>query len=417
MIPIVYLNKEQFVQAAVEANGAIRLVAGYEWPREAVFHVHTEPPPYTTVGAPVSCFLKYVDSQEIDNAADVFLAAALSISPNVENPVLGILVHKQEEAFVLEAYYKCDGAVQVCNVCYIPRMEELHSRSKGLLETGVLANKKVLIIGLGSFGSHIAVELAKAGIGTFTLVDFDRIELSNIARHVCGVNELGRLKTHAMRDAILLKNPFAHVNTVEADINSDLELLRNLVLNADIVICVTDNNRSRFNVNMLGVELDKVVLFGRAITRAEGGDVFKLNGKEGPCYCCLVGNDTLAQSLGEEEISSRKQADETLPAYTTEQDRAAAVQVGLSSDIFPICNMLVKLALVELSKNTESGLAGLAEELSYSYYLWANRREKQYANWGAFNQPENKPTILRWYGVKVPKVEGCFGCLSTVNDE
>ena len=39
------------------------------------------------------------------------------------------------------------------------------------------------------------------------LIDFDRLELSNVARHVCGVNDLGRYKTFAVRDSILQKNP------------------------------------------------------------------------------------------------------------------------------------------------------------------------------------------------------------------
>lgn len=56
--------------------------------------------------------------------------------------------------------------------------------------------------GLGSGGASIAVELAKAGVGNFALVDFDRLELHNISRHIAGVNELGRLKTNIVRDAI-----------------------------------------------------------------------------------------------------------------------------------------------------------------------------------------------------------------------
>ena len=98
---------------------------------------------------------------------------------------------------------------------YVPRKSELYTRSKGLLEVGALEAKKVLIVGLGSGGAPISVELAKAGVGHFILMDFDRIELHNIARHICGVNELGRLKVNAVKDAILLKNQIGRASCRE----------------------------------------------------------------------------------------------------------------------------------------------------------------------------------------------------------
>lgn len=51
----------------------------------------------------------------------------------------------------------------------------------------VLEGKRVMIVGLGSFGSQIAIELAKAGVGSYSLWDFDRVELHNLARHTCGI--------------------------------------------------------------------------------------------------------------------------------------------------------------------------------------------------------------------------------------
>ena len=52
--------------------------------------------------------------------------------------------------------------------------DEIYSRSNGLIENGALLKKRGLIIGLGSFGSVIAVDLAKAAVGSFALMDFDR---------------------------------------------------------------------------------------------------------------------------------------------------------------------------------------------------------------------------------------------------
>ena len=298
---------------------------------------------------------------------------------------------------------------------YIPSKEDLYSRNKGLLELNLLENKRVMIVGLGSFGSQIAIELAKAGVGQFALFDFDRVELHNLARHTCTLKELGRLKTDAIYDAILGKNPYAQVDKFPVDINEHIEdgMLDEEVRKADVVICATDNNKSRFSLSEALVRHQKIGLFGRAITRAEGGDVFRYH-PGGPCYCCMVGMG--AFSAAEEEITNEVSArrDGRIPAYMSAEDANAIVQVGLSADIEPICNLMVKLTLMELSRGTNSGIASLENELVYDFYMWANRRERKFANWAPLSEGGNKPTILRWYGARINKLEGCPVCSSHI---
>jgi hypothetical protein len=86
------------------------------------------------------------------------------------------------------------------------------------------------------------------------------------------------------------------------------------------------------------------------------------------------------------------------------------VQVGLSADIEPICNLMVKLTLVELSKGAKSGISCLESELVYYYYMWANRRERRHVNWAPLPNAANRPTILRWYGARIPRNESCPLC-------
>ena len=148
--------------------------------------------------------------------------------------------------FKTRVFEVVNGELVERNVNYIPSKDDLYSRSKGILEVNVLESKRVMIVGLGSFGSQIAIELAKAGVGHFSLFDFDRVELHNLARHTCTIKDLGRLKTDAIYDAIVGKNPYAHVEKFPIDINDDLQLLHDEISKADIVICATDNNTSRF---------------------------------------------------------------------------------------------------------------------------------------------------------------------------
>lgn len=287
--------------------------------------------------------------------------------------------------------------------------DDFYSRSAGLIENGALMKKRVLVIGLGSFGSVIAVDLAKAAVGSFALMDFDRLERHNIVRHACFLKDVGRLKTDAVEELILGKNPYAHVDKFPLDMNEHLDVLGEEIDKADIVICATDNNTSRFNLSKTLLAHPKVCLFGRAVTRAEGGDVFRYI-PGGACYCCLIGNDWF--DAASEEITDKKsaRANGRIAAYVSEEDADAMVQVGLASDIEPITNMMVKLALVELSKGTAGGIAALEKELTCDYYMWANRRERRYRNWASFADAGGGPTILRWYGAPIRREEGCALC-------
>lgn len=145
------------------------------------------------------------------------------------------------------------------------------------------------------------------------------------------------------------------------------------------------------------------------MTRAEGGDVFIYRPGQA-CYFCLLGTDWFDPQ--QEEITNFESAKRSgqIPAYVSEADAEAFVQVGLSSDIEPITNMMVKLALTELSRGTDAGIASLEEELRQNYFMWANRRERQYVRWGAFANPQRMPTIMKWYGVDVPRNPGCGLC-------
>lgn len=410
MEPIVYLYQNH-LQEFWNSGQAQCFGAAFEWKGEQVYHVYLKYPQVAPTGYSMPCLFRGVDQAGYERADDEAAAVYRDLPSEARRvPVVIVCIRVEADNRVKSRAFIVDGEQQVeAAVKYVPRRSELYTRSKGLLEVGALEEKKVLIVGLGSGGAPIAVELAKAGVGHFILIDFDRIELHNISRHICGVNELGRLKVNAVKDAILLKNPYAQVETLAIDINRHLDELERCIAESDLTIVATDEYASRYNINARLVKLGKVGLFGRAVTRAEGGDILRVR-PGGPCYACLTGNPIYHQN---DEISDVRRARELgiIPAYVSDEDANAMVQVGLSTDIAPINNMMVKLALNELSRGIECGISSLLEELTYDYYIWANRRDYQFANWAPFNNnPKRHLTILRWYGVKLKKDAECMEC-------
>ena len=394
MKQIVFVSEEQ-LEDFLNSTKTIQHGFAYEWEGEHVTHLSTTP---WTHAYGRQHEVRFYNRKASECHPDSYVVETT----------------RADGVAVANVYYiNADGTKVVADVNYIPKMANLYSRSKGLLEVNILAGKKVVIVGLGSFGSLIAIELAKAGVGHFSIFDHDRIELHNLARHTAAIRDLGRLKTDVIEEAIKGKNPYAWIEKFPIDINDHLEMLKEEIAKADIVICATDNNTSRFNITHILIEEQKTGIFGRAVTRAEGGDVF-IQRPGGPCYCCLIGNQWFIQA--KEEITNVNSARRNgqIAAYVSEEDAEAMVQVGLSTDIEPICNMMVKLALMELSRGTQSGISCLEDELVWDYYMWANRRERRHKNWVPMPGAVNKPTILRWYGAHISRNENC--CLCSAHD-
>lgn len=74
-----------------------------------------------------------------------------------------------------------------------------------------LSNARVAVAGLGGLGSHIAVMLARAGAGELFLVDFDRVELTNLNRQMYGLSHLGQPKTEALAAVLKDINPYMKI--------------------------------------------------------------------------------------------------------------------------------------------------------------------------------------------------------------
>ena len=77
-------------------------------------------------------------------------------------------------------------------------MQEALVRKNGAVLQAKLQRARVAVCGLGGLGSNVAVALARSGVGHLHLLDFDRVELSNLNRQQYKVSHLGQLKPLAL---------------------------------------------------------------------------------------------------------------------------------------------------------------------------------------------------------------------------
>ncbi len=303
-----------------------------------------------------------------------------------------------------------DGNSKKIEIKIASLLNDLSCRRKKLIETDLLKDVTVFIVGLGTGGIQVALDLAKSGIGKFKLMDPDRLEVGNISRHQAGISLVGRRKVKAARDLILDKNPMAEVETYVMSAEPDQrEVLRELIEKSSLVICATDNRQSKLLLNALCVTLRKTIIFGGAFRRAYGGQVFRVLPGVSPCYHCFV--LVVPDKEADMEISSQRNADAI--AYS---DMPVAVAPGLSIDVSPIANLVSKLAVMELIKGKDSPLHILDEDFTAPWYLWVNRPEPntEYATIQRLSESgdEGKDgmTILRWYAIHLEKELSCPTC-------
>jgi molybdopterin/thiamine biosynthesis adenylyltransferase len=151
-----------------------------------------------------------------------------------------------------------------------------------------LRSAHMIVIGAGSVGAPVALELAKAGVGRLDLVDNDSYDVNNAVRHVLGTSHAGEPKSEAVAAMCCELNPFCDVyaHAVAIGDREARGLVNRLLQSATLVIDTTGAQTvGRFlteRARALGVPL---VVSGLTAA-SHGADVLVVR-PEGPCLDCF----------------------------------------------------------------------------------------------------------------------------------
>jgi len=305
------------------------------------------------------------------------------------------------------------GERSIPTILVVPASLAQHSLGFGLIESPLLKDKRVLLLGCGSMGGDIAMHLAMAGVGKLVLVDPDRVEASNLSRlRDAVIADVGRLKVDVLAERIGGKNPCCHVTTVPKDITKTNELLDELLAPVDIAVVSTDNRISRILFANGLQRANKPCIYTRCSTRAESGDCFVSRPGEA-CYECLYGSIGNAPEEVDDFESAKKAG--RLAAYCTpEEMHDFAILPGISTDISAITAFAARVTIWELARSLEGNpFARFTEEFSpFNYFLHVNRREKYFRteSWAPFDKSAHRPCPQRWYGAAISRRSDCTCC-------
>ena len=101
----------------------------------------------------------------------------------------------------------------------------------------------VAVCGLGGLGSNIAIALTRAGIGKLVLIDFDRVDITNLHRQQYKTNQIGLYKADALAENLVEIAPYTEITAVTAKITE--ENFADLLKGADVVCEAFDNAETK----------------------------------------------------------------------------------------------------------------------------------------------------------------------------
>lgn len=259
----------------------------------------------------------------------------------------------------LVGFYKGDSIVfrakgRACELEPYRLKMDIFSRNTGILESDIMISKGAIIIGCGSVGSLVALELARAGVGRFFLVDSDVFSYHNICRHQCGIQDVGKFKTTALKERILQINPTALISTSNKMIQEvALDYIEPFCNPDTIIVGCADNREGDLYANTYLAKPHKMPFISIGCwERAFAGEIF---------YCLPEGmpdySDFMA-ALG--DTSGRVNANTHL--YMGE---VGTFEPGISVDINFVTTIAVKMILDLLNRNnpgyTQRLIGGLSQ--------------------------------------------------------
>lgn len=193
-----------------------------------------------------------------------------------------------------------------------------------------LKASRALIVGLGGLGCAASQYLAGAGVGHLTLVDFDRVSLSNLQRQILHTDSnIGQLKVESARQRLAQINPLIEIHNIDQQLNQ--EAWNDLVATYDVVLDCTDNVTVRNQLNQACFNAKVPLISGSAI-RFEGQVSLFTYQENEPCYHCL------SRLFGENALS--------------------CVEAGVIAPIVGVIGSLQALETIKVLLNIGQGLSG-----------------------------------------------------------
>ena len=220
----------------------------------------------------------------------------------------------------------------------------------GLIGQKKIKNSKILIIGMGGLGCPLLTYLASSGVCNIGIVDYDKVELSNLNRQILfNTSDVGKFKVNQAKYKISKLYKKIKIKTFR--IKFTKKNIDVIIKKFDIICDGTDNFNTRYLINDY-CKKNKKILISAAISKFDG-HLFKFNfKKKGPCLRCFMPEQPLEENNCETEgifapvagIIGAFQANEVLKTVLGLKD-------DLNTNILIFNSLSMSLRKIKINKN------------------------------------------------------------------
>ncbi|KUO96124.1 ThiF family adenylyltransferase [Ferroacidibacillus organovorans] len=257
-------------------------------------------PPYFHSGVEI---VQWLEAHGHENVLQKCISAShhLQDQNSMFGPLLGIRFIDEDElrgqtrrrfmivAIDFQNQFQNPNSIRVTPMCIFESKdisEEVVFRR--VAELRPLQNMSAVIVGLGTIGSSIALDLAKAGIGKVALVDHGSLDVGNVVRHVGNLQQLGQLKIEAVTAHMKSHNPYIEIQEIPTYVGAfqDEEVLTNWISSADILICAVGHSPTERYLDRIARQSNTPTVYTFSSSGAWSGRAFRVIPGTTGCYHC-----------------------------------------------------------------------------------------------------------------------------------
>lgn len=174
-----------------------------------------------------------------------------------------------------------------------------YSRLEGAIDAQIMQDAHIVCIGIGG-ANQICESLVRNGLGHLTVVDFDKVDKSNLATQGFYISDIGKSKVKALEGHLRNINPSIDYRGFESDfLKMDAEELKSTMEKADLLLMMTDNFFAQARGNKVALKYNVPSIFAMMYERARCSEIsFTIPGVTPGCHRCAVSSRYKAYEEG-----------------------------------------------------------------------------------------------------------------------
>jgi adenylyltransferase/sulfurtransferase len=212
-----------------------------------------------------------------------------------------------------------------------------------------LRRANALVVGAGALGCEVSKNLALLGFGKITIIDFDKVEFSNLSRCFFTKTDIGRKKAIALVKKLKTLFPYVKLKPI----CKKVEECKRYELSADVIISALDNMVARLWLSKFAYK-NHIPIVDGGIRELVGRVQVVLPDRQTPCLACSIPKSKYAEITGLKNPCEDIDEDDVIASFLPVASLVAGIQANEAMKIILDMDVLSGVLIMDLKSNNYS---------------------------------------------------------------